>query len=218
MYIEENIDEDLLTMNYLNFDSDPISLQQFIRILIFDGFVTDGYDLNTVSAFLDNKNRTIIEQELLYREGVRRGYNLLPEVQAETNMWIDNYLFQVLKNKFLDSVYVNNAEVYAYYQTTKESNEESLKEIQITDIEKEEINRKLSFQKANGMMINYTVNLAIKYGIGIDFDLLDSIEVTNLSSFATRGLGFGGKINAVPMLAPNVEWVQPWLDRSNVIQ
>ena len=218
LYIEENIDENILNMNYLDFDSEPISVKQFIRILAFDGFVTDGYDLTTVSAFLHKKNRSIIEQELLAREAFNRGYNLLPEVEAETNMWVDNYLFQVLKNKFLDSVYVSDAEIYAYYQSTKDIKKQSFKGNQLNDTEKDEIKRKLSFQKATGMMNDYTVNLAIKYGIGIDFDLLDSIEVTNLSSFAIRGLGFGGKINAVPILAPNVEWVQPWLDRLNVIQ
>ncbi|MEJ2195592.1 MAG: hypothetical protein P8X73_12145 [Ignavibacteriaceae bacterium] len=218
LFIEENIDENILNMNYLDFNSEPISLKQFIRILVFDGFVTDGYDITTVSAFLNKKIRSIIEQELLSREGFKRGYNLLPEVEAETNMWVDNYLFQVLKNKFLDSVYISDAKVYAYYQSTTDDKDQLTKGIQLNDIKKDELKRKLSFQKATGIMNNYTVNLALKYGIGIDFDLLDSIEVTNLSSFAIRGLGFGGKINAVPMLAPNVKWVQPWLDKLNVIQ
>ena len=215
--IEEKFGADSLKMIFLNFESNPITLKQFIRILIFDGFISKEYDKKIVSVFLDKKIRTIIEHELLAREGFKRGYQSLPEVLAEVNMWVDNYLFQVLKNKFIDSVYVTEKEVHSLYRSITDKQEESSAN-RPTESKMNELKRKFIFQKANSKMNSFTVNLAIKYGVGIDFDLLDAIEVTNLSSFAIRGLGFGGRLSAVPMLAPNVEWVQPWLDRINVIQ
>jgi hypothetical protein len=217
-FIEKEFGADSLSIDFLNFKTDPISLKHFIRILAFDGFSTEGYHKDIVDIYLDDKIRAIIEQELLAREGFNRGHNLLPEVQADVNMWVDNYLFQVLQNKFIDSVQVADNEVQAYYQTTLNEQDESSKSYHLTKNKMDEIKRELIFKKAKGKMNNYSVNLAIKYGIGIDFDLLESIEVTNISSFAIRGLGFGGKLTAVPMLAPNVEWVQPWLNRLKIIQ
>jgi hypothetical protein len=218
LFIEDEFGADSLKLNFLNFNADPITLKQFIRILVFEGFTTEGNNKEIISLYLDDKIRTIIEYELLAREGFKRGYNLLPEVLADVNMWVDNYLFQVLKNKFIDSVEVNDDELQAYYKATHEKQNASSQSNFLTENKKDEIKRELIFKKANSKMNNYTVNLAIKYGVGIDFDLLESIEVTNISSFAIRGLGFGGKLTAVPILAPNVEWVQPWLTRLKVIQ
>ena len=83
---------------------------------------------------------------------------------------------------------------------------------------KDEYKRELAYRKLRVKMNNYTTNLAIKYGVSIDYDLLNSIEVTNINSFALRRLGFGGKITAVPMVAPNTEWVNPWLEKLKVLQ
>jgi parvulin-like peptidyl-prolyl isomerase len=83
---------------------------------------------------------------------------------------------------------------------------------------KDEYKRELRYLKSKLRMDSYTVDLAIKYGVGIDFDVLESIQVTNISSFALRKLGFGGKITAVPIVAPNVDWVQPWQKKIEVIQ
>jgi hypothetical protein len=218
IYIEEKLGADSLNMIFLNFESDPIMLKQFIRILVFDGFSSEGYNKDIVNVFLDNKIRTIIEYELLAREGFKRGYNLLPEVLADVNMWVDNYLFQVLKNKFIDSVHVTDEELQAFYKNTYTKQEKLTQSNQVIESKMDELRRELIFQNAKSKMDNYTVNLAVKYGIGIDFDFLDSIEVTNISSFAIRGLGFGGTLTAVPILAPNIGWVQPWLDRIKVIQ
>ena len=83
---------------------------------------------------------------------------------------------------------------------------------------KDDYKRELLYLKSKLKMDKYSVNLAIKYGVGIDFDLLESIQVTNINSFALRKLGFGGKITAVPIIAPNVDWVQTWQKKIEIIQ
>jgi parvulin-like peptidyl-prolyl isomerase len=219
LFIEEQFGTDSLNMSFLIFETNPISLKQFIRIMAFDGFTKEGYEKDIVGVYLDDKIRTIIEQEMLAREGFNRGYNLLPEVQEDVNMWVDNYLFQVLQNKFIDSVQVTDDDVEEYYNATHTEKSGSSQPNQLTNRKSmDDVRRQLKFKKAKGKMNNYTVNLAIKYGVGIDFDLLDSVEVTNINSFGIRGLGFGGRLTAVPILAPNVEWVQPWLNQLKVIQ
>jgi len=310
--IENEFGRDSLNLIFMEIENDPVTLKQYFRILAFDGFTSEEYEILFIRKLLDTKTRQIIERELLAKEGFKRGYNLLPEVQADVNMWVDNYLFQMLQNKFLDSVKVSDDEVYSYFKQLNEEekypplvniieiltdsldivdiilqeikDEKDFNELakkytkrewtkknrgefgffpssqfgeigriastmkigeiygplkvpegysifklidkrdsvtaipQPFDKVKDEYKRELLYLKSKLRMDSYTVDLAIKYGVGIDFDVLESIQVTNISSFVLRKLGFGGKINAVPIVAPNVDWVQPWQKKMEVIQ
>ena len=84
------------------------------------------------------------------------------------------------------------------------------------DKEKSELKKDLSFKKEHNAIKNYTVMLARKFGIGINGRVLRSIYVTNLNSFGFRYLGFGGRITAVPVMKPNVDWVNPYLRSMNI--
>ena len=86
------------------------------------------------------------------------------------------------------------------------------------DVVKDNYRNELIYKKLHAKMINYTTSLALKYGVSIDYKTLNSIEVTNINSFAIRQMGFGGKMTAVPLLAPNNDWVQPWLNKLEVVQ
>src|SRR5690606_33145977 len=77
--------------------------------------------------------------------------------------------------------------------------------------EKEQYRADLMFDKARLKLIDYTYNLAVKNNIQLNLDEFDNIEVTRLPSFGIRHLGFGGKVTAVPILAPNVEWAYRWI-------
>lgn len=76
---------------------------------------------------------------------------------------------------------------------------------------KEQYRMDLMFDKARLKLIDYTYNLAVKHNIELNLDEFDNIEVTSLPSFGIRHLGFGGKITAVPIIAPNVEWAYRWI-------
>ena len=312
LFIEDQFGADSLKQNFIEFEEEPVTLKNYIRMLAFDGFSASDYRITYIRALLDARTKYLIEQELLAREGFKRGYNLLPEVQSNVNMWMDNYLMQVLKNQFMDSVSVSDNEVFSYYQKRQKAEKypqlvniieiltdsletinfilRELKEgkdfrelaIKFTKREwvkknngefglfpvsshgeigriaatmnvgdiygpltlpegysifklidkkdsttikpepyekvKDEYKRELAYRKLRFKMNNYTANLAIKYGVSINYDLLNSIEVTNINSFALRKLGFGGKITAVPIVAPNTDWVNPWLEKLKVLQ
>jgi len=312
LLIEQQFGDDSLKMVYILFDDEPITVKSFLRTLAYDGFSITETGIVKLRAILDLKTREIIEQELLAREGYKRNIHLSPEVQAQIQMWFDNYLFQILQNQFLDSSYVSDEEVYNYYRsvTTNENNQvminivevltDSLELVQFilnelkrgTDIRelakkytkrewtkerggefglfkagnygeigrmasqmevgdiygplelpegysifklidkrnkddvppapfeklKDEYSVQLSHIKLKAKMNNYTVQLALKYGLQIDWNFLNAIEVTNINSFAIRRLGFGGKITAVPLLAPNNSWVESYLKKLNEIQ
>ena len=73
---------------------------------------------------------------------------------------------------------------------------------------KEKYRRDLAFNKLRNSIIDYSVELARKYGITINEDILKVTQVTNLNSVIYRYIGFGGKITAVPMMTPFTEWVE----------
>lgn len=82
---------------------------------------------------------------------------------------------------------------------------------------KSEIERNLRVKKIRAKLNEFTTQLAIKYGLNINYESLNSLEVTNINSFGFRTLGFGGRTTAVPMISPNVEWVESWLNNLKVI-
>lgn len=309
--IESRLGGDTLSMKFINFPENPINLKDYFRSLVFNGFSAEEFSIESIRKLLDKKTKNFIEQELLYREGLNRGYLTLPSVQNDIQMWNDNYLFQMLKNKFQDSTIVSENEIYDYYKKnhseetypalvniveiltsqpeiadtilkeikngsnfdslakkynerawTKKSNgkyglfpvydhgeigkiasgmkigevfgpiklEEGYSIIKLIDRKEEEKNqplpfeelkekyrRQLSFEKLKRKMNDYTVSLALKYGVAIDLNLLDKIEVTSIPAFAIRRLGFGGQVTAVPLLAPNSEWVNEWIQKQHKV-
>jgi parvulin-like peptidyl-prolyl isomerase len=76
---------------------------------------------------------------------------------------------------------------------------------------KEKYKQDLIYQKLHKKMTDFTYNLSVKYGVSLDLNLLEEIKVTTLPSFGIRYLGFGGKVTAVPLLAPNVDWAEQWI-------
>uniref|UniRef100_A0A7V3E885 peptidylprolyl isomerase n=1 Tax=Ignavibacterium album TaxID=591197 RepID=A0A7V3E885_9BACT len=309
MKIENEIGEEKLSIPFVKFDNEPITFKEFIRTLAFDGFNSKEFKINYIRASLDFQTKRFIEHELFYREGLKRGYNKLPEVQNEVERWLDNYLFQMLQNQIVDSIQVSDEELRDYYEMMNQPKEfptvvniievltddlsivdtvlNELKKgtdirllaakysirdftkgrngefgkfpvtsygeigkiaatMQVGDIYgplkvpdgysifkliekdtayvekpktfeqvKEQYRQDLAFKKAQMKLNDYTYNLALKYNVELNIPELDKIQVTRLPSFGIRNLGFGGKITAVPILAPNVEWAYRWIQQQN---
>jgi parvulin-like peptidyl-prolyl isomerase len=310
--IENRIGKETLDKIFIKFDSNPFSLKDYLRLIAFDGFNLKPEEIPDFFPILNSKTRSVIEKELLAREGIRRGYHLLPEVQNQIAMWRGNYLFQLLQNQFLDSASVSDDEVYQQYLLTnkeesfpqlvnivevltdslevvdkvlRELNEgkdiydlavehsqrewtkknrgefglfpvtmhgeigriastlevgeiygplkvpEGYSIFKVIDSQeqnpevpkpfeavKEEIKRNLAFSKMRHKMSTYTVSLAKRYGLTINPDVLMAADVTDINTFAYRMLGFGGRITAVPLLAPNNDWVEQWINSSADLQ
>lgn len=75
---------------------------------------------------------------------------------------------------------------------------------------KSELKKQLKIEKVSQRMIDKTVELANKYGVKVDDNMLKSVKPSNFSMVVYRYMGFGGRILAVPYSAPFVQWVQKW--------
>jgi len=83
---------------------------------------------------------------------------------------------------------------------------------------KEQYKQDLTYQRLYNKITDFTYKLALKYGVELNLDLLEQINVTSLPSFGIRYLGFGGKMTAVPLIAPNVDWAEQWIKHQQIPQ
>ena len=309
--IKDYLGREKLDEIFINISDNPISTKNYLNSLLFDGLQSKGYKINFVRALLDQRVRKDIEKELLYEEGMKKGYNNLPEVRKDLDVWKEHYLAEMIRDKYRDSTTVTDEEVMKYYQqqnkpetypmlvnivevftdsieiavdvlnslnagadikilakkynkrewTKKKDGEYGLFPItqygeigiiastmNLGDIYgplkidngysvfklidkqeertilpkpferyKDEYRQDLVFEKLYKRMTDFTYNLALKYGVNLDLNNLENIKVTTIPSFGIRYLGFGGKITAAPLIAPNTDWVDKWIKHQEKI-
>ncbi|MCB0751522.1 MAG: peptidyl-prolyl cis-trans isomerase, partial [Ignavibacteriae bacterium] len=66
------------------------------------------------------------------------------------------------------------------------------------------------YNKAVDKLENKAVDLAEKYGVTINEELLNSLQLNNLQMLVYRYMGFGGKILAFPYSSPFFKWKEKW--------
>ena len=309
--IEKLLGADTLSMNFILFDEKPVTVKEFLRELVFDGFSLDNLNQAYIAKKLNARVRLFIEHELLAREGYKRGLHNLPDVKSSISMWKDNYMAKLLKNILLDSIKVSDEEVYNHFINKNQTQNNAITEVNIIEIltdslevidlvlrelekgadirtlasvhtkrtwtknnggefgffpitmygdlgriaasmnigelygpiklpegysifklidkrestfdsaltfnqVKEEIRKYLLYTKSVKFFIDYTVELANKYGVQINEQLYNSIEVIDMNLFVYRYLGFGGRISAVPLTLPFNEWYLPWKEKQKL--
>ena len=71
---------------------------------------------------------------------------------------------------------------------------------------KSELKKEYFGKKFQDMLVQKTGGLAEKYGVSIDANALKDVKINNLNMYTFRYMGFGGRINAVPLPMPLYEW------------
>ncbi|MCB0747443.1 MAG: peptidyl-prolyl cis-trans isomerase [Ignavibacteriae bacterium] len=66
------------------------------------------------------------------------------------------------------------------------------------------------YNKAVDKLENKAVDLAEKYGVAINEDLLNSLQLNNLQMLVYRYMGFGGRTLAFPYSSPFFKWKEKW--------
>jgi parvulin-like peptidyl-prolyl isomerase len=107
----DSLHRTVITLNRFSY-----SLLKFFNLLLFDGMKLPSRELETVYRIIQQKSRLFIEKEMLAFEGIRRGYDREPEVLSELNAWKENYLYQINRNAFFNSVLVDEEEAKIYYR------------------------------------------------------------------------------------------------------
>jgi len=113
--IKFNLGEAKLNKSLFSIHDRSITTKDFLADLAFKDFGTETIDSVFIIRKLVKNLKSFIENQLLTYEGYRKGLDKIPEVQDDLSMWKKNYLAQLLKISFLDSVYTTDEEVYQYF-------------------------------------------------------------------------------------------------------
>ncbi len=84
--------------------------------------------------------------------------------------------------------------------------------------EKENIRKTLEQKKFRDKLVNFTTSLAMKYGFSVNQEALTNLQVTSINSMVYQMLGFGGRVPAVPLSLPAIQWYDNWKEKHDIIQ
>lgn len=107
---------------FVKFKKDPVSLEQFINYIAMEDFSIEissgefekGEDA-AVKIGLNTYVRNFIQNELLAREALKRGYDKLPVVEAQLKIWKDYYLSHGMMKKIFKDQPVSDDEALQFF-------------------------------------------------------------------------------------------------------
>ena len=70
--------------------------------------------------------------------------------------------------------------------------------------------RRVRVEHQQASLNRYLAQTALAHDVRIFYDRISHADVQNVDMFTRRLIGFGGKINAAPLLIPQWEWVGEW--------
>ncbi len=138
--LESDLGNGMLHKTFIEFKKNPVTAEDFINQLYFDGFNSKQVDKNTISSKLHLRVKSFIEDELLSREGYKRGLQNLPKVQSKIEMWRQNYLAKLYQQRTVDSTKITDDEAYQYYLNKSKSGIENSPQVNILEILTDSLN------------------------------------------------------------------------------
>lgn len=99
--------DDTLSKVLIKFNSDPVTIVDFMYYLAFYEVSFENDNLETVRKMLNHKIREFIRLELITREAIKRGFRNNAELRENLQMWEQNFLSHYARNRFMDSLSAN---------------------------------------------------------------------------------------------------------------
>lgn len=209
--IRNDFSEIELSSDFIKFKISPVSLEKFLISLQLNGFTCDRMSKGAIYKALNSNIKSYIFEELLFREGYSRGLQDSEEIKSELKLWRDSFLASYYRHSFLDAIETTDSEAKEFYDKIVSESDNTVTET-YTEV-KDKIKSGLYFEELENVYIDKTVSLVEKYGVSVDVELLNSIQVTDIEMMVYRTLGFGGEITAVPHLQSFYKW-KTWLPKS----
>lgn len=200
-----------LMSKFIFFQDSPVSFEQYLIHLELNGLFSLSISPEEVNQALNKNIKEYIFEEIVVREGYKMGLENSSDVRNDLQQWAQSFLASYYRYSLIDSIQINDDEAKKFYNRIIEQND-SLKNFSYDDV-KEKIKEGLFFNDLQDVYIDKTVSLALKYGIDVNKQLLDQIEVSSIEMMVYRNLGFGGQITAVPYLQSFYSW-KYWLPQS----
>ncbi|NUN71038.1 MAG: hypothetical protein HUU02_15155 [Bacteroidetes bacterium] len=141
--------------------------------------------------------RTVAESELIAKEGYARGLNYDVDVRREMGVW-DRYRRSRLAE-------------YTSTDTIMTDVRERLRgdTLFAASAEGKDLARIRAGRQADRVSSIIAAE-ALRRRVMIDYERIDRTEIPDVNMITRRTIGFGGKMNAAPMLFPQWRWVEEW--------
>lgn len=176
---------------FITIESGPMTLGDVLNGLNVNNTVFPApLDSEHVQIVLNNNIKTVIQNELIAREGLRKNLQQSANVRHDIAVWMDNYRATKHLQAFLD---------------TMRAPSDSMSAPQRQRYQKERIDR-------------YVGTLADKYGVTVMETALRSVSTTTTNMSTWRHIGFGGRIMAVPQTRPQYDWIYESKKRQQINQ
>jgi hypothetical protein len=198
---EKNILQTIYSMSYsdlnipfIKFEDGAASAKDFLYYLYFQKIEFDNLSSEHVKKTLSAAVRQFIEDEMLVREGIKRGLANNRDVMNGVLLWKDHYMAQLMMESFYDSAKISDDGL---------SDFTNLKVNDTTSTQHKNVFRaQLELNKLQNILTKKTIEYAKKYSVGINEQILESIQLSELNTFTYKLIGFGGRIAAFPLTIP----------------
>jgi hypothetical protein len=187
-----------MNSSFINFEDGAASAKDFLYYLYYQKFELDNLSKDHIKKILNAAVRQYIEDEMLIREGIKRGLANNRDVLNGVSMWREHYTAQLMMESFYDSAKITDDELKNYFDA-KNSDTTSIQQ-------KIVIKTQLELNKLQNILTEKTIEYAKKYSYEINEQLLDKLELSELNTFTYKLIGFGGRIAAFPITIPMYEW------------
>jgi len=163
---------------FIQFEKDPLSLRESLLLLPYKPFKIKDPSLNKIVNVFKSYFRYVIEQEILYRDAVKKNIQYRRNVQDKISLW---------KNSFRAGMYSSN--IWNSISKVKPSTPDKTKQLFEETMEKN------------------TASLFGKYNVQINYSLLQDLKILPLNIYTVQHLGFGNELPAFPVIVPYFEWI-----------
>ena len=198
----------LQTINYVNFsnlyapfikfEDGFASAKDFLYYLYYQRIEFDNLSSDHIKKTLSAAVRQYIEDEMLVREGIKRGLKNCSNVVSGVTIWRDHYMAQLMMESFYDSARISDDELKDYV---------SIKSNDSTFTEKKNVFKtQLELNNLQKILTEKTIEYAKKYSLEINDQVSDKLELSELNTFTYKLIGFGGRIAAFPITILMYEW------------
>ena len=152
----------------IKFAKDPISLSKFLNYMSFQDLEFNSLDSAHIFNRLNAYISLYIQNTLLAREAMERGYDKLPDVSSELNIWKDYYLSQEMMKNIFNREVVSDIDAYKFFVKTnrmvQQPDQFKIAEILTDNLDKiylilKELERGVEF---NELVQKYSINDSLK--------------------------------------------------------
>jgi hypothetical protein len=187
-----------LNVPFIKFEDGSSSAKDFLYYLYYQKTELDNLSKEDIKKTLNASIRQYIEDEMLVREGIKRGLSDNRDVTNGVSMWRDHYMSKLMMESFYDSAKISEDELSNYLDW--KNNDKTSAE------QKSVFKTQLELNKLQSILTEKTVEYSKKYSFQIYDEVIDKLELSELNTFTYKLIGFGGKMAAFPVTIPMYEW------------